>query len=103
VIASIFSGVDDMIVIVVALVVVFGGSQLPKLAHNTGEALREFRKARADVDLGASPAMTVAAAPVPATLAMSAARPAADTVTLTRGELDRLLTGPASDVKAEAH
>jgi len=46
VIATIFSGTDDLIVILVAVVVIFGGSQLPKLARNTGQALREFTKAQ---------------------------------------------------------
>jgi TatA/E family protein of Tat protein translocase len=47
--STIFSGTNDLIVILVAFVVLFGGSQLPKLAHNTGEALREFRKAHSEV------------------------------------------------------
>jgi TatA/E family protein of Tat protein translocase len=48
--STIFSGTNDLIVILVAFVVLFGGSQLPKLAHNTGEALREFRKAHSEVE-----------------------------------------------------
>jgi TatA/E family protein of Tat protein translocase len=50
VLSTIFSGTNDLIVILVAFVVLFGGSQLPKLAHNTGEALREFRKAHSEVE-----------------------------------------------------
>ncbi len=53
-VSTIFSGTNDLIVILVAFVVLFGGSQLPKLAHNTGEALREFRKAHSEVDQAAS-------------------------------------------------
>jgi TatA/E family protein of Tat protein translocase len=34
-----------MIVVVLAVVVLFGASRLPKLARNLGEAGREFRKA----------------------------------------------------------
>ena len=49
-ISTIFGGTNDLIVILVAFVVLFGGSQLPKLAHNTGEALREFRKAHSEVE-----------------------------------------------------
>ncbi|HXW82287.1 MAG TPA: twin-arginine translocase TatA/TatE family subunit [Acidimicrobiales bacterium] len=48
--STIFSGTNDLIVILVAFVVLFGGSQLPKLAHNTGEALREFRKAHSEAE-----------------------------------------------------
>lgn len=37
-------GPDGLILIVVALVVLFGGSQLPKLARGLGSASHEFRK-----------------------------------------------------------
>src|ERR1039458_10777524 len=44
-IANIFG---DWYWIAIAGVVLFGGSQLPKLARNSGEALKEFRKAHGD-------------------------------------------------------
>ena len=53
-VSTIFSGTNDLIVILIAFVVLFGGSQLPKLAHNTGEALREFRKAHSEVEQASS-------------------------------------------------
>jgi len=37
-------GPDGLILVVVALVVLFGGSQLPKLARGLGSASHEFRK-----------------------------------------------------------
>ena len=47
-IAEIF-GVDGIIVIVVvALVLLFGGSQLPKLARGLGSASHEFKKGMAE-------------------------------------------------------
>jgi sec-independent protein translocase protein TatA len=49
-IANIF-GSDTLIVLVVAVVVLFGGSQLPKLAKNVGSAGREFRRAQAEAEL----------------------------------------------------
>ena len=63
--STIFSGGDDLIVILVAVVVLFGGKQLPKLAKNTGEALREFRKAKTEAEAGGAMA-TPAAVPVAA-------------------------------------
>jgi sec-independent protein translocase protein TatA len=65
-IANIFGG-DGLIVVVVALVVLFGGSQLPKLAKNVGSAGREFRKAQqeADEEAAKSSAAALAAAPAP--------------------------------------
>ena len=43
-------GSDTLIVLVVAVVVLFGGSQLPKLAKNVGSAGREFRRAQAEAE-----------------------------------------------------
>ncbi len=111
--STIFSGGDDLIVILVAVVVLFGGSQLPKLAKNTGEALREFRKAHTDAEAGTTPAAAVVAgatstpvlptAPVAPVLAQ-APPPAAtgDYVTVSRAELDALLAERTAHAKAEA-
>lgn len=94
-------GVDTIWVVLIALVVLFGGSQLPKLARNVGLAGKEFRKAHDEVEHGheapappASPAVPpavsagpVATAPEPA----SAGGAAADKVTLSKTELEALL------------
>ncbi len=109
--STIFSGGDDLIVILVAFVVLFGGSQLPKLAKNTGEALREFRKAHSEAEAGTTPAATpvtaTAAAPVlPAPPAVpvvaTVAPPTGDYVTVSRADLDALLAERAAKAKAEA-
>jgi sec-independent protein translocase protein TatA len=113
VLATIFSGMDDMIVILIALVVLFGGTQLPKLARNTGEALREFRKSHSEAEAAnqavatapaASPAAVVPAAvalPVGAMVSepvqvVAAAPISTDTVTLTRDQLDALVAERAA-------
>lgn len=41
--AGIFDGPEVLIVLVVVLVL-FGGSQIPKLARNLGQAQKEFKK-----------------------------------------------------------
>lgn len=41
--AEIF-GVDGIIVLIVALVVLFGSSQIPRLARSLGSAHREFKE-----------------------------------------------------------
>jgi sec-independent protein translocase protein TatA len=41
--AEIF-GMDGVIVLIVVVAVLFGGSQIPKLAHSLGSARREFKK-----------------------------------------------------------
>jgi len=45
--AEIF-GVDGIIVIVVVIAVLFGGSQIPKLARSLGSAHTEFKKGLAE-------------------------------------------------------
>lgn len=58
--AEIF-GVDGIIVLIVVLVVLFGGAAIPKLARNLGSAKNEFEKGlkeppAADDGAGADPA-----------------------------------------------
>jgi sec-independent protein translocase protein TatA len=118
VLSTIFSGGDDLIVILVAVVVLFGGKQLPKLAKNTGEALKEFRKAKTEAEAGesvpvasaaavpvAAPAVTPvlpAAAPVTVTSQVATASPGgSDAVTISRAELDALMAERASRAQAE--
>lgn len=45
--AEIF-GVDGIIVLIVVLVVLFGGAAIPKLARNLGSAKNEFEKGLKD-------------------------------------------------------
>jgi sec-independent protein translocase protein TatA len=53
--AEIF-GVDAIIVVVVVAVVLFGGSQIPKLARSLGTARSEFKKGLTDPDASGSDA-----------------------------------------------
>jgi sec-independent protein translocase protein TatA len=111
VVSTIFSGWDDLIVILVALVVLFGGTQLPKLARNTGEALREFRKSHSEAESASSavsaPAVPPAAPVLPATTPTVVVAPGAtaavpsDTVTLTQAQLDALVADRVAQSQAE--
>ncbi len=49
-------GGEEFGVIFLIALVLFGPSQLPKLARGLGEAIREFKKAQRDIlDVGAAP------------------------------------------------
>ena len=91
-------------VIFIALVVIFGGSQLPKIARNVGSAGKEFRKAQREAEEEEAknkkvpvipPAVTagpvVPAAPVAVPTAPVVAAPADDKVTISKAELAALL------------
>ena len=87
-------GMDSLWVVLIALVVLFGGSQLPKLAKNAGEAMREFRKVGNDVapsEVAVGPATPPTPVLAPQAPAVAAAASGEDRVTLTRSELDALL------------
>jgi TatA/E family protein of Tat protein translocase len=69
-----------ILVVLVAAVLLFGASRIPKLARNLGEASKEFKKAQDDVETG----------PGSEPLAVGqGAKP--ETVTLSRAQLDELL------------
>jgi sec-independent protein translocase protein TatA len=46
---------SDLLIVAVIVLVLFGGSQLPKLARSLGEAQRELKKAMTDDDKDKSP------------------------------------------------
>ena len=110
-------GGDGIIVLVIALIVLVGGSQLPKLARNVGMAGKEFRKAQQEAEEDAEKDRAAKAAkdatvPPPAALspaaAAAAAPPAAPaaspegSITLTPAQLDALLKAREEQVKGQA-
>ena len=40
----------ELIIILLVVLVVFGGSQLPKLARNIGQAQKEFKRGQTELD-----------------------------------------------------
>ena len=46
-VAGLFDG-PELIIVLVVVLVLFGGSQLPKLARNIGQAQKEFKKGLED-------------------------------------------------------
>ncbi len=119
-IANLMGG-DGLIVIVVALVVLVGGSQLPKIARNIGLAGKEFRKAQAEAEdeqaqkaaAGAGPSVpppvalpatppagAASSTPVaPATTAAPASAGGDDAITLSPAQLEALLKAREEQVR----
>ena len=104
-IANIFGG-DGLIVLIIALVVLVGGSQLPKIARNVGLAGKEFRNAQAEAEEDAAkkkakkgePEALAAPAVAPAT-APAEGEPA---INLTPAQLDALLKAREEQVRNES-
>ncbi len=114
-VATIF-GQDGLIVLIILLVVVFGGSQLPKLARNLGMAGKEFRKAHDEAEQQGkstaeppSPPPAVSAGPAGPVPTAADAPPSASTgqqedkVTLSKAELDALLEEREARTKRQAN
>jgi sec-independent protein translocase protein TatA len=109
-VANIF-GPDLGIVVVIILVVLVGGSQLPKIARNVGTAGKEFRKAQQEADEEAerekatkTPPPPQAVGPAPVTAPVSSPAPSAgeESVTLSKSELDALLRAREEQARREA-
>jgi len=48
-------GAPELIIILLIVMLIFGGSKLPKLARSLGESSKEFRKGLAEGGAGAEP------------------------------------------------
>jgi sec-independent protein translocase protein TatA len=59
-------GAPELVVILIIMLVLFGGSKLPSLAKGLGESIREFKKASKDEPVAATAAATAPATPAPA-------------------------------------
>jgi sec-independent protein translocase protein TatA len=78
----------DLVIVLIIVLLIFGGSQLPKLARNLGRAQKEFQDGIREGAGSANPA----APEVPS------AEPA-DKVVLTQAELDAMLRAREDEVR----
>jgi sec-independent protein translocase protein TatA len=68
-----FGGPEGLVILVIVLVL-FGGSQLPKLAKNLGQAQKELRAGMSDADQPTRPESL----PAPSSTAVPQADPSSD-------------------------
>ena len=70
-------GAQELMVILVIVLVLFGGSKLPELAKSLGKSMKEFKKgiATEDEEHAAKPAAPVSASPAPSGVCTSCKSP----------------------------
>jgi sec-independent protein translocase protein TatA len=83
-------GPDALIIVVLALVLLFGAGRLPHMARSMGEASKEFKKAQEE-----AAAEAAARSAVPP-------GPGDETVTLTKAELDAMLAEREAQARGQA-
>jgi sec-independent protein translocase protein TatA len=89
-------------VIVIAVIVLIGGSQLPKIARNLGLAGKEFRKAQTEAEEEHQSASRAPTPPPPQPLGPAAQTPVTeDSVTMSKSELDALLRAREEQARRE--
>lgn len=86
-------------VVAVLIVVIFGGSQLPKLAKNLGLAGREFRKAHDEAEKSATPGTAPAAPVAPQAVAASTDD---DRISISKSELQAFLDEREAKARRDA-
>ncbi|MDP9074969.1 MAG: twin-arginine translocase TatA/TatE family subunit [Actinomycetota bacterium] len=93
---------EIIVVLILAVVLIFGANRLPKLARNVGEASKEFKKAQLEAEEEAkkeeAAKAAAAAAPKPALAVPSDD----DKITLSKSELDALLIEREARIRREA-
>ena len=94
------AGMPDLAIVGILIVLLFGGSQLPKIARNIGMAGKEFKKAHEEASKD-DPVATATPAPPLVTPAVTASS-ADDRVTLSKAELDALLDEREARAKRQA-
>jgi len=76
-------GAPELIIVLLIILLIFGGTKLPKLAKSLGEAQKEFKKGQDE----------------PSELE---AKKASDTITMTQAELDALIAEREAKARREA-
>ena len=78
-------GAPELLIILVVILVLFGGAKLPKLARSLGQAQKEFKSGIEDNDKPE----------------VAPAKPAGETVTMTKADLDALIAEREAKARRE--
>ena len=79
-------GAPELLIILVVILVLFGGAKLPKLARSLGQAQKEFKDGMDD----------------PAKIEVTPAKPTAETVTMSKADLEALIAEREAKARREA-
>ena len=80
-------GAPELLIILVVILVLFGGAKLPKLARSLGQAQKEFKQGMDDNDKDEPKAVTPAGS--------------ADTVTMSKADLEALIAEREAKARRE--
>jgi len=104
-------GAPQLIIILLIVLLLFGGAKLPKLARSLGDAQKEFKSASQEAQAGSAEAkveeesgdtVTMSQAELDALVAQRAAEAAEPKVTMTKAELDALLAEREAAARRES-
>ena len=84
-------GAPELLIILVVILVLFGGAKLPKLARSLGQAQKEFKQGLDHDDKQHDEKADVAPA-----------KPAGETVTMTKDDLEALIAEREAKARREA-
>jgi sec-independent protein translocase protein TatA len=84
-------GAPELLIVLVVILVLFGGAKLPKLARSIGQAQKEFKQG---LDDPSKPEPVAAPAPAPL--------PAAESITMTKADLEALIADREAKARRDA-
>ena len=85
-------GAPELIIILLVVLLLFGGTKLPKLARSLGQAQKEFKQGMDEPEKGDK-------ADKPE---VTAAKPAGETVTMSKADLEALIAEREAKARGEA-
>jgi sec-independent protein translocase protein TatA len=89
----------DLVIVLIIVLLIFGGSQLPKLARSLGRAQKEFQDGIREGAAASTPATPSALSATSGPSGPSATAEPSDKVVLSQAELDAMLRAREDEVR----